>query len=161
MKQIIRGRGEGELRWFYGGGVHEWKVRSEETNGSLFVLEDALVRGKTTPVHTHPHDELVYVLEGEVICFSEGNERRVKAGATIFTPRGTPHAFTVVSETARLLAIQTPGQGEAFYLHASEPAEIRDGVAVEGKVDFRKIQEAAVATGGTNVLAPPPKSSLE
>jgi quercetin dioxygenase-like cupin family protein len=161
MKQIIRGRGEGEQRWFFGGGVHEWKVRSEESNGSLFVFEDTLVRGKTTPVHTHPHDELAYVLEGEVICFNEGSERRVKAGAMIFTPRGVPHAFRVVSETCRLLAIQTPGQGEAFYFHASEPVETRDGVAVEGKVDFRRIQEAAIATGGTNVLAPPPKSSVE
>ena len=77
--------------------------------------------------------------------------------ATIFTPRGVPHAFAVVSETARLLAIQTPGQGEAFYLHASEPAQMRAGVVVEGKVDFRKIQEAAIATGGTNVVGPPPK----
>jgi quercetin dioxygenase-like cupin family protein len=157
MKQIIRHRGEGELRWFYGGGVHEWKVRSEESNGSLFVLEDTLVRGKTTPIHTHPHDELVYVIEGEVVCFGDGTERRASAGAVVFNPRGTPHAFTVVSETARVLAIQTPGAGEAFYLHASEPAEMRDGVAVEGKVDFRRIQEAAIATGGTNVLGPPPK----
>lgn len=161
MKQTIRGRGEGELRWFYGGGVHEWKVRSEETKGSLFVFEDTLVRGKTTPIHTHPHDELVYVVEGEVLCFGEGDERRVKAGATVFTPRGVPHGFSVVSETARLLAVQTPGQGEAFYLHASAPAEIRDGIVVEGNVDFRKIQEAAIATGGTKVLAPPPKPSLE
>lgn len=160
MKQIIRERGEGEQRWFFGGGVHVWKVRAEEANGALFAFEDTLVRGKTTPVHTHPHDELIYVLEGEIICFSEGSERRVKAGSTIFTPRGVQHAFTVVSETARLLAIQTPGQGEAFYLHASEPAEVRDGVAVEGKVDFRKIQEAAMATGGTSVVAPPPKLAI-
>ena len=157
MKQIIRGRGEGELRWFYGGGVHAWKVRSDEANGALFVFEDALVRGKTTPLHTHPHDELVYVLEGEIVCFGEGTERRASAGATIFTPRGVPHAFSVVSETARILAIQTPGAGEAFYLHASEPAELRDGVPVEGKVDFGKIRAAAVATGGTEVLGPPPK----
>ena len=158
MKQIIRGRGEGERRWFFGGGVHEWKVRAEEANGSLFVFEDTLVRGKTTPVHTHPHDELAYVIEGEVVCFGDGTERRASAGAIVFNPRGTPHAFMVVSETARVLAIQTPGAGEAFYLHASEPAEMRDGVAVEGKVDFRKIQEAAVATGGTNILGPPPKA---
>lgn len=156
MKQIIRGRGEGELRWFYGGGVHEWKIRSQESDGSLFVFEDTLVQGKTTPLHTHPHDELLYVLEGEVVCFSDAGERRAKAGATIFTPRGVKHAFTVVSETARLLAIQTPGKGEEFYLHASEPAGVRDGVAVEGKTDFRKIHEAAVATGGTNVVGPPP-----
>ena len=157
MKQIIRSRGEGEMRWFHGGGVHEWKLRAEEANGSLFVFEDTLGRGKTTPLHTHPHDELAYVLEGEVVFFSEGAERSASAGTTIFTPRGLPHALTVVSETARVLAIQTPGQGEAFYLHASEPVQMRDGVVVEGKVDFRKSQEAAIATGGTNVVGPPPK----
>jgi hypothetical protein len=34
---------------------------------------------------------------------------------------------------------------------------MRDGVVVEGEVDFRKIQEAAIATGGTNLVRPPPK----
>jgi quercetin dioxygenase-like cupin family protein len=159
MKQIIRGHGEGEQRWFHGGGVHTWKLRSEESNASLFAFEDTLARGKTTPTHSHPHDELIYLLEGEIVCFSEGRERRVSAGATIFTPRGVPHAFTVVSENARLLAVQTPGNGESFYLRASEPAELRDGVVVEGKVDFGKIRAAAVETGGTEVLGPPPKLS--
>lgn len=106
------------------------------------------------------HDERAYVIEGEGICFGDGEERRASAGALVFNPRGVPHAFTVVSETARILAIQTPGAGEAFYLHASEAAVMRDGVAVEGTVDFRKIQEAAIATGGTNVVGPPPKSKL-
>jgi quercetin dioxygenase-like cupin family protein len=157
MKQVIRERGEGEQRWFHGGGVHTWKLRAGETNASLFVFEDALVRGKTTPVHSHPHDELIYLIEGEIVCFSEGGERRASAGATIFNPRGVPHAFAVVSETARLLAIQTPGNGESFYLHASEPAEIREGAVVEGKVDFGKIRAAAVETGATEILGPPLK----
>jgi quercetin dioxygenase-like cupin family protein len=151
-RSIICADGEGEKRWFYGGGTHTWKARSEETNGSLFVFEDTLTRGKVTPLHRHPHqDEVVYVIEGELIHTSGGSERRVTRGGTIVTPRGVPHAFIVVSETARLLFLQTPGAGESFYLRASEPA-----ADVDGPVDFRRIGEAAQQTGTTEVLGPPP-----
>jgi hypothetical protein len=64
-----------------------------------------------------------------------------------------------VSETARLLFVQTPGEGETFYLRASEPAEMRDGVVVEGKVDFGKIRAAALETGATEIVGPPPKAT--
>ena len=37
---IIRNDGEGERLWFYGGGVHMWKARSEETGGSLILFEN-------------------------------------------------------------------------------------------------------------------------
>ena len=30
---IVRARGAGEKRWFYGGGLHTWKATAEETNG--------------------------------------------------------------------------------------------------------------------------------
>jgi quercetin dioxygenase-like cupin family protein len=149
---IIRDEGEGERRWFYGGGMHVWKATAEDTNGSFFLIEDQLVRGKTTPLHRHPgHDEMVYLIDGEILYSGGGLERRVARGATIVTPRGVPHAFLVVSETARLLFLQTPGSGQAFYLSASEPAK-----AADGPVDFSKIGEAAKATGATVVLGPPP-----
>ena len=150
---IVRGAGEGEKRWFYGGGIHTWKVTSEETNGACFVLEDELVRGKTTPVHTHPdHDEILYVIDGELLCLGGGVERRAGKGAIVFNPRGIEHAFLVVSETARILAFQTPGASEAFYRHASIPL----GDQQDGPVDFRKIGEAAQATGATVIVGPPP-----
>ena len=122
--QIIRDADEGERRWFYGGGMHVWKATAEETNGSLFILEDQLSAGKVTPLHQHPdQDEVVYVIEGEILHTSRGVERRVAQGGTIVTPRGTPHAFMVVSESARLLVLQTPGSGQAFYRNASRPAD--------------------------------------
>ena len=62
---IIRAAGEGERRWFYGGGVHTWKCTAEETGGAFALLEDVMTEGKTTPLHRHPDcDEAVYVLEG-------------------------------------------------------------------------------------------------
>ena len=36
-------------------------------------------------------------------------------------PRGAPRAFVVISESALILALQTPGGGEASYRDASEP----------------------------------------
>src|SRR5512139_2366721 len=69
---IVRAEGEGEKRWFFGGGLHTWKASAAETNGSFFVAEDALVRGKMTPLHRHPQDELVYVIEGEILYVGNG-----------------------------------------------------------------------------------------
>src|SRR6187200_1712653 len=104
---IVRADGEGERLWFYGGGVHTWKATAEETNGAFLIFEDSLTRGKTTPLHRHPdQDEVVYVIEGEILHSGDGVERRVTRGATIVTPRGVPHAFVVVSETARILVVQ-------------------------------------------------------
>jgi quercetin dioxygenase-like cupin family protein len=120
---VIRQAGEGEQLWFAGGGVFTMKVSAAETDGAMMVLEDRVVRGKTTPLHLHPHeDELVYVLEGELIAHVGGKEYRVREGGMVLFPRGVAHSFLVTSETAHLLGLQTPGSGEAFYRKASEPA---------------------------------------
>jgi quercetin dioxygenase-like cupin family protein len=153
---IVRAEGEGEKLWFYGGGVHVWKATAGETDGSLSLFEDTLVRGKTTPLHQHPeHDEVVYVIEGELLVHRDGGNRRVGPGTTLVTPRGVPHAFLVVSETARLLCLNTPGVGEQFYRRASVPM---DASGKDGPVDFGKIAEAAKETGATVILGPPPFS---
>ncbi len=120
---IIRGEGEGERRWFAGGGLWTMKATAEETDGAFILFEDRMTRGKTTPLHTHPHeDETFIVLEGEILVHVEGTERSVGTGGVAVVPRGTRHAFLVTSETARILALQTPGSGEAFYREASEPS---------------------------------------
>ena len=150
---IIRAEGEGDRRAFLGGGIHTWKLLSEDTNGAFFMFEDTMVKGKTTPLHLHSEaDETVYVLDGEILVNIDGNERRVGAGGMTFTPRGTPHAFIVVSETAKLLTLQTPGVGQAFYRGASEAAA-DDGL---NRVDFARVRAVAIETGGMAIIGPPP-----
>ena len=106
---IIRGPGEGDKQSFLGGGLHTWKLMTEDTAGAFFLFEDFIAQGKTTPLHRHPEaDETVYVLEGEIVVKIDGKESRVGAGGMTFTPKGVPHAFLVVSDGARLLAWQTP-----------------------------------------------------
>src|SRR5260370_7439935 len=64
---IVRATGEGEKRWFYGGGLHTWKATAEETNNAFLCFEDHMTEGKMTPIHTHPEaDEGFYVLEGDI-----------------------------------------------------------------------------------------------
>jgi quercetin dioxygenase-like cupin family protein len=150
---IIRAEGEGEKRWFLGGGTHTWKVTTEESGGAFYLFEDRMVRGKMTPLHRHPDaDEMLYVLEGEIQVRIGDREERVGAGGLMMVPRAVPHAFVVTSEVARLLAFQTPGAGEAFYRGASEPA-VADA---EGPVDFARVKAMATATGATVMMGPPP-----
>jgi quercetin dioxygenase-like cupin family protein len=154
---IVRNRDDGERLWFLGGGLHIWKAQSEETESSMLVFEDHLERGKVTPMHLHADvDEALYVIEGEILLNVEGTEHAVGAGGFTFAPRGCAHAFVVTSERARLLCIQTPGSGQAFYRNASEP--VND--ATSGPVDFDRIRDVAVATGATTILGPPPFAML-
>ena len=36
---VIRDTGEGERRWFCGGGMHTWKVTQEETGGAFLLYQ--------------------------------------------------------------------------------------------------------------------------
>jgi hypothetical protein len=69
-------------------------------------------------------------------------------------PRGVPHAFLVVSATARLLCLHTPGCCQAFYWDASEP--IAADKPATRTVDFAVVQASAKANGGIVILGPPP-----
>ncbi|HEV8295793.1 MAG TPA: cupin domain-containing protein [Acidimicrobiales bacterium] len=150
---VVRAEGEGDRRWFYGGGTHTWKVTAQESGGAFFLFEDVMAQGKLTPWHCHPDtDEMVYVLEGEILINVGGDERKVSKGGVSMAPRGVPHAFTVISESARLLAFQTPGTSQSFYWNASEPATSDE----PGPVDFDRVRVVADETGATVVLGPPP-----
>jgi quercetin dioxygenase-like cupin family protein len=154
-KQVtVRADNQGERRWFCGGGLHTWKATAEETGGAFLIFEDDLDAGKVTPLHRHPDaDETFYMLEGEILLHVAGAEPRpVQAGGIAIIPRGIPHAFMVTSVRARMLCLQTPGSGEAFYRQASEPAASPSAPPL----DFVRVREAAAATGSIELLGPPP-----
>lgn len=146
--------GQGERRWFAGGGIHTWKATCDATAGALLIFEDHLEGGKATPLHVHPEaDETFYMLEGEIRLVVAEDETRLAAGAIAVVPRGVPHAFLVISTEARMLCIQTPGSGEAFYRQASDPTEQTEP---RGPVDLARVGEAAHQTGAIVILGPPP-----
>jgi quercetin dioxygenase-like cupin family protein len=154
-KATIRSSAQGEQRWFYGGGMHTWKATAEETDGAFLLFEDDLDLGKVTPLHRHPDaDETFYMLEGEILLHVAGQEPQpLQAGGIAIIPRGIPHAFMVTSQHARMLCLQTPGTGEAFYRDASEPCLPGEPAT---PVDLGRIGQAARGTNAIELLGPPP-----
>ena len=152
---VIRQDGEGERLWFAGGGVFTMKASTAETGGSFAMWEDHVVRGKTTPLHMHPNqDEAIYVLEGEILVHVDGEDHRVSERGLFVAPRGVPHAFLVTSETAHLLAVISPGDGEAFYRNVSEPAT--SPADASRPPDFPRLREEAERSEHIELLGPPP-----
>jgi quercetin dioxygenase-like cupin family protein len=50
--------------------------------------------GYVAPMHTHPGEEIIYVIEGTLEYEIGGKKSRVKAGDVLFVPAETPHTAT-------------------------------------------------------------------
>ena len=99
------------------GGLVTVKAATEETNGSLTVLEFLIGPKEGPALHTHQReDEVWYVIEGE-FRFKAGDAMlRASTGGLAFGPRGTPHCFQNIGDTpGRLLVITTPSGLERFF----------------------------------------------
>ena len=50
--------------------------------------------GYVAPMHTHPGEEIIYVIEGTLEYEIGGKKSKVKAGDVLFVPAETPHTAT-------------------------------------------------------------------
>jgi len=50
--------------------------------------------GYIAPMHTHPGEEIIYVIEGTLEYEIGGKKSTVKAGDVLFVAAGTPHTVT-------------------------------------------------------------------
>lgn len=119
--------------WFLGTLVRP-KVWGEETGGELALWEGVLPRGAAPPLHSHPQSETFYVLEGDVTVWVvepelaggrdwvEEPTQRLRAGDAVYAPAGTPHAFRVESDTARMLFLSTPAGIDDYVRALAGPA---------------------------------------
>lgn len=86
------------------------KVSGKDTNGHLAVFDlttHAPKQGPPLHVH-HGQDETFVVQEGEYALVVGGETMQLMAGDTVFLPRSVPHAWTQVSEQARMTIILQP-----------------------------------------------------
>jgi hypothetical protein len=60
----------------------------------------------------------------------------------------------VTSETAHMLALQTPGTGEAFYREASEPVDASTDSS--WPPDWERLREVAARSESIQLVGPPP-----
>ena len=95
----------------------------------------------------------------ERLVHIEGEEHRVAKGGLFVAPRGVPHAMLITSETAQLLALQTPATGEAFYRDASEPVD--PATDSSRPPDWERLREAAERTESIELVGPPPFAAAQ
>jgi quercetin dioxygenase-like cupin family protein len=138
MSQPQVGTGDDETLWFLGT-LARMKLDGRQTGGQLSLWEGILPRGAAPPLHSHPQDETVYILEGELTTWLVEAElaadhgdppewvmtrgRPCGVGAAVFAPAGFPHTFRVESDTARALFISTPAGIEDYVRALAEPAQ--------------------------------------
>ena len=129
LRTVALGPGEGATIEGPAGGPLTFKVRGEQTGGSLTAFENVIAPGDGPPLHTHAdEDEAWYVIHGTLRFRLGDTHADAPAGSFVFVPRGTPHAFTNAgSEPARILVLFTPSGMERFFdrfaqLPAFDPA---------------------------------------
>jgi len=61
------------------------------------------------PFHDHPHEQVSYVAEGELILFIQGiGEKRLKEGDLFAIPPGIPHTVRTLTPVVRIIDAFTP-----------------------------------------------------
>lgn len=71
-----------------------------------------LAPGSSVPIHSHPHEQMGVVLEGE-FEFIIGDEKRiVKKGDTYVIPSNVPHGVIVGSVPSKALDVFSPPREE-------------------------------------------------
>jgi quercetin dioxygenase-like cupin family protein len=60
------------------------------------------------PPHSHPHEQVTYVAEGEVLFFIDDESTRLVPGDMVAVPPDRPHTIQLLTKTARLVDTFTP-----------------------------------------------------
>jgi len=107
------------------GGLITFKVRGEQTNGTLTAFETVTASGEGPPLHVHAEmDELLYVLEGRFRFKLETEVADAAPGAFVFIPRGVVHTWQSVGDApGRFLCIVTPAGIERLFDRFAEVAD--------------------------------------
>ncbi len=95
------------------------KISGKDTNGDLCIFESITKGSKPggPPMHVHHHqDEWFYVIEGELKVKIGEEIFHLKAGDSVFAPRGVPHApYNMGGDGKGLTLFQPAGSMEDFF----------------------------------------------
>jgi quercetin dioxygenase-like cupin family protein len=80
----------------------------------LTVLWGERGKGSSTPLHSHPHEQMLWLISGEVEALI-GNEPplHLKANQVVVIPGGVPHEFRYL-EQSFLIEMFAPGREDLY-----------------------------------------------
>ena len=65
-------------------------------------------KARPDPPHSHPHEQVSYVAEGEVLFVMDGEETRLGPGDLFLVPSGRAHSIQQLTKHVRLVDCFTP-----------------------------------------------------
>ncbi|MBN1220619.1 MAG: cupin domain-containing protein [Anaerolineae bacterium] len=60
------------------------------------------------PPHSHPHEQVCYVADGEIMFILDGQQTHLSSGDVFLVPSGKPHTIQRLTEHVRLVDCFTP-----------------------------------------------------
>jgi quercetin dioxygenase-like cupin family protein len=83
------------------------KRRVLSYNEKLFLAEHEMVKGWAGTVHSHPHDQIVYVVRGHLKVTCEGKIFEIQTGDTFLVRGGVEHGAAAL-EASLVIDVFTP-----------------------------------------------------
>jgi mannose-6-phosphate isomerase-like protein (cupin superfamily) len=124
---------------------------ARQTGGLFSLFENSSPGSSKTPIHVHAHDdETLYILEGEMQAIIAADRHAIKAGESIFLPRGIPHQLMNESGVpAHYLLLCTPGGFEDFLEHGAHVLAPGELPQPPSAADIERLKAAAPQYGIT------------
>ena len=94
--------------------MERWELINGETGAeSLTVADLTISPGSRAPTHTHPTEEAMLIVDGELQAVLGDDVITVREGETVLAPAGVRHGFVNASGSdARVLGIFPTGKVE-------------------------------------------------
>ena len=82
-------------------------VRTDNLMMVIFDFDDGPA-DKPDPMHSHPHEQISYIVSGKVIYFLGEEQQILEAGDMVTIPPDVPHAIQALTPAVRLADAFTP-----------------------------------------------------
>jgi quercetin dioxygenase-like cupin family protein len=115
---------------------------AERTGGAFGLVVARLTPDDAPPPHVHHgEDETFYVLDGALHFTVGAEELEATPGSLVHAPRGIPHRFSLITPSARILTLVTPGGLERFFATLADATDPDDmslmlGLAAEYRFEL-------------------------
>lgn len=99
----------------------------DTTGGAPTVTQIDALPGYENNLHTHPPNELFYVLDGEMTLYVNREPYHLTDGMSGFVPENTPHGFRFSGGSPlRVLAVFAPAGMAEFFRDVGTPVDSRE-----------------------------------
>ena len=90
------------------GGVERRIIHTDHLMMANVLFTDGPTK-EPDPFHSHPHEQVAFVAEGEILLFvGDGEPIKLKGGDHFAIPSGVPHTIQRLTQTVRIIDCFTP-----------------------------------------------------